>query len=258
MVLHDVLIVDGSAVVTTVVTRACAERGMQSRCVDNVGDALVDLIRAKPAAIIASMDLRGMPGTSLLSAVHASPSHRAIPFAMITSRSDGAMSLPQAGADRILSKDADLAGAVTRFLASMGLGRDPSDPRGPTDAGDSLSSRILLAEDATSLQMLFSRLLHVAGADVTVVGDGLEAVGAFGGGRFDLVVLDLEMPNMDGKEAARRIRLADAAVPIIALTGHDADEVRDDLQRVGFNDVIQKSAEVRQLAGLLRPFLRAA
>jgi PAS domain S-box-containing protein len=107
----------------------------------------------------------------------------------------------------------------------------PSTP-GDTRIGERpLSGRILLAEDSIDSQRLIRFVLERAGARVHAVGDGREAVAAFeqardAGEPFDLVLMDTQMPEMDGFEATRALRAAGAATPILALTAHALAEDR--------------------------------
>jgi protein-histidine pros-kinase len=83
---------------------------------------------------------------------------------------------------------------------------------------------ILVAEDNTVNQHVVRRILERAGHSVTVAGDGSQAVSAFTGGHYDAVLMDVQMPVMDGFEAAAAIRALEKGspvhTPIFALTAH--------------------------------------
>lgn len=104
----------------------------------------------------------------------------------------------------------------------------PAPAEQPAAAADALRGmRLLLAEDNAMNSEIAQALLRQRGAEVTAVGNGREAVDAFvraGAGAFDAILMDIMMPEMDGYEAARRIRASGAAdaatVPIIALTAN--------------------------------------
>lgn len=85
--------------------------------------------------------------------------------------------------------------------------------------------RVLVAEDSRLGQTLAIRLLEEQGHAVTVVNNGREAVYALSSGEFDLVLMDIDMPEMDGLTAARKIRACekrkDHRVPIVAVTTND-------------------------------------
>jgi CheY-like chemotaxis protein len=91
--------------------------------------------------------------------------------------------------------------------------------------------RVLVAEDNRTNQLVFQKMVREAQIDLQFASNGLEAVAQFQSFAPDLIFMDISMPEMDGKDAARAIRLAEAGgpahVPIVALTAHamDGDEV---------------------------------
>ncbi len=114
-----------------------------------------------------------------------------------------------------------------------------------TPSGGRLAgARVLLAEDNEINQQIACELLRGAGIEVVVAGNGREAVEMLAreSGRFDMVLMDIQMPEMDGYEATRRIR-SDARfvdLPIIAMTAHALVEERQKVLEVGMNDHISK------------------
>jgi CheY-like chemotaxis protein len=106
----------------------------------------------------------------------------------------------------------------------------PSRP-GQDQPGDLPRLRILVAEDNPTNQMITRRMLEKMGHNVYVVDNGRQAVEAFDGHHFDIILMDMEMPEMDGTEAARAIRRHEASagggrVPILAVTGNTAESAR--------------------------------
>jgi PAS domain S-box-containing protein len=111
------------------------------------------------------------------------------------------------------------------------------------------SRRILTAEDNGINQLVITEQLKALGYEVTAVGNGLEALEAVQTGEHDLVLMDCQMPHLDGYEATLRIRQLPGAVgriPIVALTAHAIREDLDKCLAVGMNDTITKpfTAEV--------------
>jgi CheY-like chemotaxis protein len=103
-------------------------------------------------------------------------------------------------------------------------------------------ARILLAEDNPVNQQVAVALLRKRGHEVFAVDDGRQAVEAAQRDRFDLVLMDIQMPEMDGHEATRNIRrFADAdTLPIVALTAHAFAEQRERSRAAGMNDFLAK------------------
>lgn len=120
--------------------------------------------------------------------------------------------------------------------------------------------KILLAEDTDDLRKLVSTMLVAAGAEVTGVANGREAVERLDGERYDLVLLDLIMPEMGGIEVLRAAqeRLQGPLPPFIAITAH---AMRDDVaacKAAGFLDVILKPVTAESLVGKLLVHARGA
>jgi DNA-binding response OmpR family regulator len=117
--------------------------------------------------------------------------------------------------------------------------------------------RILLADDEQSIQTLLSFPLRKDGYEVITAADGREALARFNEGHFDLVVLDVMMPRMDGLEVCRRIR-ARHTVPIIMLTAktEEIDKVLG--LELGADDYITKPFSLREFRSRVRAALRRA
>ncbi len=117
------------------------------------------------------------------------------------------------------------------------------------------TARILLVDDEESIQTLLSYPLRKEGYEVVSARDGREGLDRFAEGRFDLVVLDVMMPHLDGIEVCRRLR-ARSQVPIIMLTARD-DEVDKVLGlEIGADDYITKPFSVREFRSRVKAALR--
>src|SRR5438552_3805425 len=119
------------------------------------------------------------------------------------------------------------------------------------------SARILLVDDEHSVQTLLTYLPRKDGHEVVTAHDGREALDRFAEQRFDLVVLDIMLPHVDGIEVCRRMR-SRSQVPIIMLTAKD-DEIDKVLGlEMGADDYITKPFSVREFRSRVRAALRRA
>ncbi len=133
----------------------------------------------------------------------------------------------------------------------------PPEPSGPAAAGSGAARplRILLAEDNEVNQIVATVTLQRAGLTVETVGDGAQAVTAALTGRYDAVFMDCQMPVMDGLEATRLIRTAEAGrgrrLPVIAITANAMDDDRAVCLQAGMDEVLPKPWTARQLTDVL-------
>ncbi len=118
--------------------------------------------------------------------------------------------------------------------------------------------RLLLAEDNAVNQMVVLGLLHKLGVhDVVVVGNGLDALETVSRGDFDLVLMDCQMPVMDGFTATRSLRDLGCQVPVIAVTAHAMTGIQDRCLEAGMSDCIAKPIDFAEFANLLARWLGA-
>ena len=101
-------------------------------------------------------------------------------------------------------------------------------------------TRVLIAEDNPVNMSIAKRFLQKWGIEVTEAVNGKEAVEKFKTGTFDLLLIDLEMPEMDGTTAMREVKKLDPEVPVIAFTAAVYDNMQSDLLQKGFIDFIPK------------------
>lgn len=118
-----------------------------------------------------------------------------------------------------------------------------------------LSGNVLVAEDNENLQDLVELYLHELGLDCRIVGNGFDAVEAAFAGEFDVLLMDMEMPVMDGYEAAHVLRARGYRGPIIALTAHQDGLEVERAKREGCDSVVKKPVTVEQLREVLGPLL---
>lgn len=134
-------------------------------------------------------------------------------------------------------------GSLPRFI-SAGV----SDP--PAHIPDSPGLRILLVEDEKTNRVSLTRLLEIQGHKVASAENGKQAVDILGNEQFDCVLMDVQMPVMDGLTAVKAIRNLDgpsAKVPILALTAHAMAGDRDRFLSAGMNDYLSKPVDMNEL-----------
>lgn len=139
-------------------------------------------------------------------------------------------------------------GSEFNFTAWFGLSSDikAEDVKQVIETGNDIAgARILLAEDNIINQQIVCELLEGQGAEVEVVDNGIKAVKTYikNTGNYDLIFMDLQMPLMDGIEAALRIREISKDIPIIAMTARTIHEEREKCYKAGMNDYILKPIE---------------
>ena len=131
------------------------------------------------------------------------------------------------------------------------------DPGVESEARSQLGSlSILVAEDNFSNLKLVTRMLESWGQRVTIAVDGREALGLFDQQSFDVILLDLQMPEMDGLETAASIRQRELKsgkrTPIIALTAHAGPNFRDECMAAGMDEFLTKPLHPRKLFNALK------
>ena len=118
-------------------------------------------------------------------------------------------------------------------------------------------SRILLAEDDTTLRVFLAKALERAGHDVFSVGDGLEALAAAKTVQFDLLVADVVMPSLDGFQLAARARSAHPDLKVMFITGFAAVSLRGRDAELAGARVLSKPFHLRELVDRVHDVLHA-
>ncbi len=125
--------------------------------------------------------------------------------------------------------------------------------------------RILLVEDNKVSQELCEQMLKALGYPVEIAENGLEALDAVTGKRYDLILMDCQLPEMDGYKATSLIRkleqegaLGDVRIPVVALTAHAGKGDRENCLAAGMDDYLSKPFTLRQLGQVLERWLSPA
>ena len=116
--------------------------------------------------------------------------------------------------------------------------------------------KLLIVEDEPDIQELLEAYLHDAGYETTIAGDGVEALAKFQKDKFDLILLDLMLPKIDGLTACKKIRQTLPKIPIIMLSakGEEIDKILG--LEIGADDYMTKPFSVRELIARVKANLR--
>jgi CheY-like chemotaxis protein len=156
------------------------------------------------------------------------------------------------GVDAYLTKPvkaSDLVAVIRSVLGKAAVSQDVS--KRPLAISSAHPARVLVAEDSVVNQELMKRLLIKWGHSVVIAGNGKIALSLLDAERFDVVLMDVQMPEINGFEATQAIRSkergTDAHIPIIALTAHAVKGDREKCIDAGMDDYISKPIDVDKL-----------
>ncbi len=155
----------------------------------------------------------------------------------------------------VVTKPVNQAGLMRGLLAA--LGRE-AGPEPVSDACDGLmhfsGGRVLLVEDNEVNLQVAKVILEGSGLEVITACDGAQAVEMLQTKTVDVVLMDVQMPAMDGFEATRRIRAEERLrdLPIVAMTAHVLSSIREQAEAAGMTDLVGKPIDLRELFRVLR------
>jgi len=146
-------------------------------------------------------------------------------------------------------------GTSFRFTVSLAPAQEPAEAHiAPAPLRNAGRLKVLVAEDNPVNQLVAVRMLEKLGVRAGLVSDGRQAIAAVSKARYDLVLMDVEMPEMDGLTATRQIRAslaADLQPAIFGLTAHAEIEYRDICLRAGMNGCLTKPLEPEKLQSVI-------
>ncbi|MFT3712191.1 MAG: response regulator [Archangium sp.] len=150
-----------------------------------------------------------------------------------------------------------VAGKGSTFSLRIPLEVATLEAQRPVRADERLQHRVLVVDDNRVNQRVAQRLLESAGCSVTTLDDGESAVGELAQG-YDVVLLDVHMPKVDGLETARRMRAAGHTLPIIGVSASAHSEDADECRAAGMNGFLAKPVTRERLLETLAEYVRAA
>jgi two-component system, sensor histidine kinase and response regulator len=261
-----VLVVDDNATNRKILSKSLAHCGAQPTAVESGIEAMEFLRESHRLGkafplILLDAQMPGMDGFALAESIKRNSAWGMITIMMLSSagqRGD-AKRCREIGVAAYLTKPVGQKELLRAILTALGA-RPTPEPTPSVVTRHSLRETsqhlcILLAEDNAVNQKLAVRMLEKRGHTVTVAGNGKEAVAALQNHSFDLVLMDVQMPEMDGFEATAAIRalekLSGNHLPIIALTAHAMVGDRDRCLAAGMDDYLTKPIQTEELNKIL-------
>ncbi len=267
-----ILVVEDSDARRKILAAQLIAWGMQAEAVSDGSAALRSLARACDEkfpfrAALIDMRMPDMDGNALAQAIRGDASFGSIPLIQLTdlNRQCSAEDLAKQGFAACLTKPvrpADLLDCLCHVLADQPALRPAggrSERKSPP-APRRTNARILVAEDNIVNQEVALGILRKLGLQASVVENGAEVIDKLQGDHYDLVLMDVEMPEMDGLEATCRIRdpqsdVLDHQIPIIAMTAAAMQGDRDRCLASGMNGYVTKPISPQALSEVLNTWL---
>jgi len=260
------LVTDDNAMSREILSETMTSFGFQVGTAPDGEEALARLHAAEDEGrpyelVLMDWKMPGMDGLETSRQIRATPEFNHVPIVMVTAfgRDNERTHGETAGINAFLTKPVQQSVLFDTLMQVF------AQARGETGAPRTMLTRksvrpvgldgahLLLAEDNVINQEVAVGILSADGVAVDVANNGREAVDMVGRKRYDAVLMDMQMPEMDGYEAARRIREDDAlaALPIIAMTAHAMEGDREKCLSAGMNDYVTKPIDPKQLFDVL-------
>jgi signal transduction histidine kinase/CheY-like chemotaxis protein len=265
--LHSVkvMIVDDNATNRRILQGLLKPLELRTRDVESGEQALAELLAASAAAdpyqlILTDMHMPKMDGFGLVEKIRDTPELSTATIMMLTSAGyrEDAERCRQLGITSYLLKPIQKRDLLTAILKVLGRGNPSPQPitavqAKPTPAVGSL--HILLAEDNRVNQVVASRILEKMGHSIVVAKNGREVLSLLAQKTFELVLMDIQMPEIDGLTATKKIREGERQtqlhLPIIAMTAYAMKGDRERCLEAGMDGYISKPINARDLEGAI-------
>ncbi|MBI1747844.1 MAG: response regulator [Acidobacteria bacterium] len=261
-----VLVVDDNATNRTILEEMLTHFGMRPTVVNSGAEALAAIEQARrlqkpfPFAVI-DFHMPEMDGFTLAERIKMDPEPNATTIIMLTSagqsiRSAQSHELGIAGFLTKPVKQSELLNAILAVSTNSSINEPQRLRAWPSAPKDGKKLRVLVAEDNPVNQELTSHILGQYGHAVIIVDNGKEAVQAFEHGGFDLILMDVQMPEMSGFEATQLIRKKEedlgTHIPIIAMTAHAMKGDRDLCLQAGMDAYVAKPTRAKELFAAIK------
>lgn len=261
------LIVDDSAVSRRILGYALESFTIPFTAVNSGEDAIAAIGAAATAPyhlILMDMEMAGMDGITASKRILQGSQGEVVPkIIMVTAYGQErlAKAATAAGIHGFLVKPVSKAALFDAILECFGFAAERQACAPPGDAAFQQTSlirgsRVLLVEDNPINQQLATELLEQANIQVTVAENGVQGVAAATPGHFELIFMDIQMPEMDGYTAARKIREAgNSHTPIVAMTANAMTGDREKSLAAGMNDHLTKPIDPTELYTIIAKWI---
>jgi two-component system sensor histidine kinase/response regulator len=255
-----ILVVDDNKTNRRILHGMLTRWGAQTSCADGASEALLKLEAAWGAArpyelILTDMHMPGMDGFALVQEIRSRPKISPVTVVMLTSggHSGDAEHCRKLGIHSYLCKPVRRQELLAAILRALGHPQTLASPLAVTPvAPQTRRLHILLAEDNRTNQAVATRMLQKMGHSTVVAGNGKEVLLLLTLHRFDLVLMDIQMPEMDGLTATRKIRESEREtqlhLPIIAMTAHAMKGDRERCVEAGMDGYVSKPISSKEVA----------
>ncbi len=258
-----VAIIDDNKTNRTILERYVSSWGMRGRSFDSGHEALREMHRVAQGedpfeVAIVDLMMPGMDGASVAAALRADDSLHNLAVIMLTSAGRSEVALPGVDAELVKPvRPSQLFDVLQTLLAARpSSAGDLGAPHSVLPRGQ--GARVLVVDDNAANQKVALRMVERLGYRGDVATTGAEAVAMLGHGHYDAVLMDCQMPEMDGYEASRQIRHNERGgrrVPIIAMTADAISGERDRCLAAGMDDYISKPVKLHVVAAVLERWL---
>jgi CheY-like chemotaxis protein/nitrogen-specific signal transduction histidine kinase/HPt (histidine-containing phosphotransfer) domain-containing protein len=263
-----ILVVDDNKTNRRILHGMLTRWGARTTCAASGSEALSELDAACSAArpyqmVLTDMHMPGMDGFGLVQEIRCRPEILPVTMVMLTSagHSGDAEHCRKLGIHSYLYKPVRRQELLAAILRALGHPQTIPSPLAVTPpVPQARSLHILLAEDNRTNQTVATRMLQKMGHSTVVAGNGNEALLLLTKRRFDLILMDIQMPEMDGLTATRKIRESEREtqlhLPIIAMTAHAMKGDRERCIEAGMDGYVSKPISSKEVAEAIASILR--
>jgi len=213
------------------------------------GDEVLSLVKEKQIdLLLIDLDLKGKKAIDIILSIRSDEAIPPVKTIILTDSLSGKESLESniKGIDGYILKPAIASYVIEKVLAVFGMEKLPSSMDKKANSWNEVlknklsDKRVLIAEDNELNQQVVVELVHRAGIKVDCVINGKLAVSKASENKYDMILMDLHMPIMDGFDASSKLREMGVDIPIVAITADAMDTVKKKCKNAGIDDIVTK------------------